>query len=119
MRSLQCALNNAVILHREEPFRDKDPQHDAEKQGAERHAQRQPRMVEHFCQPLTVFLNDAIKHFFRRAGEAVLLAQRRLAEHPGAHHGRQGQRHDGGDQDRYRQRDRKFTEQTPDDIAHE
>ena len=41
-----------------------------------------------------------------------------MAQHAGAHHWRQGQRHHGRDQNGDRQRDGKLAEQSPDDIAH-
>ena len=115
---LKRALNNAVVLDREEAFRNENPQHHAERQRAERHAERGPRVVEDFRQHATVGGNNALEHALGGAREAVLLAQRRVAQHAGAHHRRQGQRHHGGDQNGDRQRHGKLTEQTPDDIAH-
>ncbi|MND67465.1 hypothetical protein D3C80_588810 [compost metagenome] len=75
-------------------------------------------MIKHFFQHASVRGNNAFKHALRRARKAVLLAQRFGAQHAGAHHWRQRQRHHGGDQNRYRQRHRKFAEQPTHNIAH-
>ena len=118
LRRLKRALNNAVVLDGEEAFRNENPQHHAERQRAQRHAERGPRMVQHFRQHAAVGGNNAFEHALGGAGEAVLLAQGLVAQHAGAHHRRQGQRHHGGDQNGDRQRHGKLAEQTSDNIAH-
>ncbi len=115
---LKRALNNAVVLNREEAFRNENPQHDAERQRAEGHAERRPGMVQDFRQHAAVGGNNALEHPLGGEGEAVLLAQRFVAQHAGAHHRRQRQRHHGRDQNGDRQRHGKLAEQPPDDIAH-
>ena len=75
-------------------------------------------MVEDFRQHATVGGNNAIEHALGGAREAVLFAQGLVAQHAGAHHRRQGQRHHGGDQNGDRQRHGKLAEQPPDNIAH-
>ncbi len=119
LRRLERALNNAVVLDREEAFRDENPQHHGQRQRAERHAERQPRVVEHFRQQAAVAGNHALEQALRGAGEAVLLAQGLGAQHARAHHRRQGQRHHGRDQNGHRQRHGELAEQPPDDVAHE
>ncbi len=75
-------------------------------------------MVQHLRQPPAIGGDHPLEKAFRGAGEAVLFAQGCMAEHAGAHHGRQGQRDHGGDQNRHRQGDGKLAEQTAHDIAH-
>ena len=75
-------------------------------------------MIQHPAQPAAIDGDHPLKKAFAGAREAILLAQRFMAEHAGAHHRRQGQRHHRGDQDRHRQGNGELAEQAAHDIAH-
>ena len=74
-------------------------------------------MLEHESQGVTVELNHPVIEILRSHVEAAVLAAFRLKK-LGAHHGRQGQRHHGRDQDGDRQSHRELAEQAADDVSH-
>ena len=75
-------------------------------------------MIQYPAQPAAIDGDHPLKETLAGAREAVLLAQRLVAQHAGAHHRRQGQRHHRGDQDRHRQGNGELAEQAAHDIAH-
>jgi len=64
LRCLQCALDDAVVLHREKAFRDENPQKHRQRQGAKRDAERQPRVIQHALQKLAVAGDHPVDHTF-------------------------------------------------------
>ena len=79
LRRLEGALDNAVILDREKAFRDKDPQDNRQRQGAQGDAERQPRMVQHPAQPAAIDGDHPFEETLAGPRESVLLTQRFVA----------------------------------------
>ena len=81
--------------------------------------QRRGAVTQNELQCAPVKINDRLKTTFRSSIKPALLAFFLVPEQLRRHHRRQCQRHKGRNDDGNRQRNRKFAEQSPHDIAHE
>ena len=99
----------AAILQGSEFFREGAIQRNGQRETGGEHAQGQPGAGQKSAQGAAIDLREALKHRFRAP-----IKQRRpgaLPEQPAAQHGRQGERHEGRNHHRRRQRDAKLTKQ--------
>ncbi len=67
------------VPDREKAFRDKDPQDNRQRQGAQGDAERQPRMIQHPAQPAAVDGDHPFEETLAGLRESVLLTQRFVA----------------------------------------
>ena len=111
------ALNQTRVLVWKEALGNEHIEEGGEHQGPERDPQRQSLMIEHPGEPLPIPVNHGGKPLSRFRLRGLVL--RPMLQELSAHHGHQGQRDDGGDQNRHRQRDGEFAEQSADDVLHE
>ena len=72
-------ISEIFRVHGEKAFRDKDPQDNRQRQGAQGDAERQPRMVQHPAQPAAIDGDHPFEETLAGPRESVLLAQRFVA----------------------------------------
>ena len=113
------ALNDAGILYGEKSFRNKYIHNYSQSERCHRDEQRRRLPVEHPRQHAPVRGNDRVEPLTGDTIKAALLFFRRVMQKARTHHRRQRQRDDRRNEDRHRQRDREFTKEPADDIAHE
>ena len=120
LRRLGNTLDHPCVLHREKTLGHHQVQHHRKPQGGDRHQQRQRLVLEHPLQLAAVGFDQPINPGAAGFVEAALLFFLGFAlEQARAHHGREGQGHYQGNQDRHCQGDGELTEQPPDHVGHE
>ena len=112
-------LNDARVLHREEPLRHDNVQHDGEEQRRRGHDQDGRLVLQDHLKRPAVKPDDGLEKALRFPVEPSLGRLVPRPQQQGAHHRRERQRDHGGNQDGHAEGDREFAEQPPDDVAHE
>ncbi len=76
-------------------------------------------MTKDPLQRTAIPFDQALEHALRPVVETALLGYGLVPQYASTHHRSQRERHDGGDKNRHRKRDRKLAEQPSYDISHE
>src|SRR5664280_1914669 len=119
LRRLRDAEEDAGVLNREEALRDHDVQEDRRDERGDRDDERRRLVPEDPVQRAVVEVDDPIEGALGSPVEAALLRRGSVVQEARAHHRRERERDDRGDEDRHRQRHRELAEQPPHDVAHE
>src|SRR6266481_2500866 len=119
LRTFGNAKNHAGVLHREEALGHVDVKKNGADQRCGGDDKRGGAKAQHKFQRAAIKRDDGIKDVLRFAVEPALIFFLLMAQQLGGHHGRQGQRNEGRNDDGDREGYRKFAEQTAHDVAHE
>src|SRR5215471_11831355 len=112
------AEDHARILDREKSFWHINVEKNRADKGGNRDKKSDSAELKDNFQRASVKRNDRIECVFGCAVEPRFIFFSLMTEELGAHHRRERKRNDRGNENRYRQSDGKFTEETTDDIAH-
>src|SRR6266481_9570421 len=119
LRSLRNALDNPDILRREQAFRYDNVEVDGKHQSCSRYQECRDFMANNPVQGTAVLRDESFEHALGPAVKASLLRFWFVAQQASTHHGRQGERDRGRDEDRNGERDGELAEQSSYDVPHQ